>query len=88
MNKEQIIQEIMKSVTTSAHNVRRDAGYGGRMDDGGAANMEERLKYWLDGINFAETGHTIVYQSTLQRIEKEADPEYVEFKRLQEKFGK
>lgn len=88
MNKQDIINEIKKSVTASAENVRMDAGYGGRMDDGGAANMEERLRYWLDGIAFAETGKTFVYQSTLQCIEKESDPEYLEFKRLQEKFGK
>ena len=88
MIKEQIIREITKSVTTSAANVRMDAGYSGRMDDGGASQMEERLKYWLDGVNFSGTGVTSVYASILKRVEEESDPEYLEFKRLQEKFGK
>lgn len=88
MNKEKIISEIKRSVLTSADNARMNAGYAGSWGDDGAANMEEKLKYWLDGIKFAETGKTSVYKSALKRIEEEADPEYIEFKRLQEKFSK
>lgn len=83
-----LLKFIKESVARSASAARDDAGYGGRMDDGGASNMEERLKYWLDGIKFASTGDTEVYSSIAKRLEKETDPEYEDYKRLKEKFEK
>lgn len=88
MNKEEIIKKISAEIKWSAECTRMNAGYDGRMDDGGASKMEEYLKYWLDGIAFAESGKTSVYESILQTIEKESDPEYLEFNRLKEKFKK
>lgn len=88
MNKQEIINEIKKSVTESASKARDDAGFSGSWGDGGAHQMEEKLKWWLDGIQFAESGETSVYGAMIKRIEEESDPEFVEFKRLQEKFGK
>lgn len=88
MNKQEIISEIKKSVTESARKARDDAGFSGSWGDGGAAQMEEKLKWWLDGIQFAESGETSVYASMVKRLEEEADPEFAEFKRLQEKFNK
>jgi hypothetical protein len=83
-----LLVAIKESVARSAAEARDDAGYGGRMDDGGASNMEERLKYWLDGIKFASTGNTEVYSSIAKRLDKETDPEYKDYKRLKEKFEK
>lgn len=83
-----LLKAIKESIARSAVEARDDAGYSGRMDDGGARNMEEKLRYWLDGIKFASTGDTEVYSSIAKRLEKETDPEYEEYKRLKEKFEK
>lgn len=87
MNKQQVINEIKKSVTESANKARDDAGCAGSWGDGGAHQMEEKLKWWLDGVQFAENGKTEVYKTTVKRLEEESDPEYQEFKRLQEKYN-
>lgn len=82
-----LLKAIKESVAYSAAIARDDAGYGG---DGHSAAflMEEKLKYWLDGIKFASTGDTEVYSSIAKRLEKETDPEYEDYKRLKEKFEK
>ena len=77
---------VVKAVKISAQNARDDAGYGGRMDDGGASAMEQRLDAWLDGIAFAQTGRTKLYSNILEQARKENDPEYQEYLRLKEKF--
>lgn len=82
----ELLKFIKESVASSAVKARDDAGYSGRMDDGGARHMEEKLRYWLDGIKFAATGDTEVYSSIAKRLEKETDPEYEDYKRLKEKF--
>jgi hypothetical protein len=81
-----VIKEIEKAITESAQKLRDDAGYGGRMDDGGASHKLELLKYWLDGINYARNGTTVVYNTLIKNLEQEQDPEYKEWKRLNEKF--
>ena len=83
-----LIRDIKQAVTESAKQAREDAGYGGRMDDGGASHKLELLKFWLDGIAFAGTGQTEVYKSLAKSLEQEKDPEYQTWKRLNEKFGK
>ncbi len=83
-----LLVAIKESVAHSAAVARDDSGYGGRMDDAVASLMEEKLKYWLDGIKFAATGATEVYSSIAKRLEKETDPEYEDYKRLKEKFEK
>jgi len=87
MNKQQIIDEVKKSVTQAATKARDDAGYAGSFGDGGEHQMEEKPKGWLDGIQFAENGKTEVYKATVKRLEEESDPEYQQFKLLQEKHN-
>ena len=83
-----LTNHIKDVVEKAAHQAREDAAYGGSHSDGGAGQKLERLKYWLDGIEYAKTGKTTVYKSVLTDFERATDPDYQTYLRLQEKFGK
>lgn len=85
---QQLIAKIESAVKTSAHNARENAAYGGSMGDGGAHHMEDKLKHWLDGIKFAQTGVTETYKSMVEQFKREQDPDYQTWLTLNEKFGK
>lgn len=84
----ELTNHIKDVVATAALQAREDAAYGGRHDDGGSGHKLERLKYWLDGIEYAKTGKTEVYKTILTDFERATDPDYQTYLRLQEKFGK
>ena len=84
--KEHELRTIQVAVAESAAAARENAGYSGSWGDGGASAAEERLRVWLDGVNYATTGVTAVYGELLHRASVEADPEYAEYQRLKEKF--
>lgn len=83
-----LVNHIKDVVAKAAHRAREDAGYGGRHDDGGASRSLERLKFWLDGIEYTKTGKTVVYKTIATDFERATDPDYQTYLRLQEKFGK
>lgn len=85
---QQVVSRIEAAVKTSAHNARENAAYAGSFGDGGASQMEDKLKYWLDGIRFAQTGETESYKSMVEQFKREQDPEYQTWLKLNEKFGK
>lgn len=66
-----------------AQNRRDDAGYSGAYHDGGARDLEEKIKAWHAGIEG-------VVPDCLQTIwsdhQRSMDPEYQEYLRLQKKF--
>jgi len=76
---------ICLAVQLSAARARDDARFGGRHDDGGAG-MESRLDAFIDGVEFATTGKSKLYDHILIEHEKVLDPEYQEYLRLKEKF--
>lgn len=80
------LEIIKKSVEDAANKLKEDAALSGSLGDGGAYQMKERLKYFVDGYNFATTGKTVMYNSVVSFHEKMNDPEYAEFLRLKEKF--
>lgn len=82
-----LIQIIKQKVEASAKNAREDAGYSGSWTDGGASRMEEKLKHWLDGIRFAQTGETDIYKAIVKDFKDTQDPEYQAWLRLNQKFG-
>lgn len=82
-----LINHIKDVVAKAAHQAREDAGYGGRHDDGGSGQKLERLKYWLDGIEYVKTGKTEVYKTIATDFERATDPDYQTYLRLQKKFG-
>lgn len=77
---------IKAAVERGVEAAREDAGYGGRMDDGGASLMQSRLTHWLDGVMFARSGKTVVYDHIIANARKQDDPDYAEYIRLQKKF--
>lgn len=84
----QLVRQIEAAVKKSAHSARENAAYAGSFGDGGASQMEDKLRYWLDGIKFAQTGETTTYKSMVDQFKREQDPEYQTWLKLKEKFGK
>ena len=82
------IDLIKKAVSKSAETARYNAGMGGEWGDRGAGQSEERLKYWLDGIAYATTGNTELYDHIISQHLKESDPDYQKYLELKEKFEK
>jgi hypothetical protein len=88
MDHQKYIKLICASVKVSAESARYNAGMSGSWGDGGASDMESRLKHWLDGVNFALTGKTELYHHIIDKFEAENDPEYQKYLQLKEKFEK
>lgn len=88
MEQQELMTEIKKAVTESFEQRRANAGWSGSHGDNGAAKAERELNFWLDGIEFARTGETQVYQEIVQQLKNDRDPEYHEYQRLKKKFEK
>jgi hypothetical protein len=86
--KADLVAEIDARVRTGAEKRRVDAGMSGSHGDGGASESIRKLEGWLDGIEFASTGNTVIYADLVQTINNDADPEYHEYQRLKQKFEK
>ena len=84
MTSDDMIAVIKEAVHQVAQQMR-DAGYGTQHDNG-ASMAERHLSAWLDGVQFARTGKTLMYDHFLTAYAREQDPEYQEYLRLQEKF--
>lgn len=79
------IRAIAAKVKADAAQKRESAGWGGRMDDGGAGHLLSMLEVWQAGLRGEIPP---VFQEYAEQAEKESDPEWAEFQRLQKKFGK
>ena len=77
------IKEVIKIVLIDAEKRRNDAGYGGRMDDGGASALKEQVEYYLAGMN-GEIPEN--WQKYVKEIKILSDPEYANYIRLKQKF--
>lgn len=88
MDQIKIMSEIEKRVKEAAESRRQNAAHSGTMHDNGASDMVDKHKVWLDGINFAKNGTSSTYRELIQSIKNEANPEYIEYQRLKEKFEK
>ncbi len=84
---DKLINSIIDKVAFQATEAYLDAAYGGRHDDGGSGAMQDKLKAFLDGINYELTGKTEVYSNMLDEIKKEQDSDWREYQRLLKKFG-
>ena len=67
-----------------AKKVALDAGYSGAMNDGGASFMEAKAQAFEDGWNHKVPDFLV---EACEQIQREANPEYAEYLRLQQKFG-
>jgi hypothetical protein len=75
------IERLISIVLNAAHSAREGAGYGGRWDDGGASHMEDQVKFY-------RYGQQSIVPPEWKEYEKLLDPEYQEYVRLQQKFGR
>ena len=73
------IVKVMELVLEDAHNKAEDAGFGGRMDDGGASVMRSQVEFYRAGLN-----KTI--PTEWNKYVKMTDPEFSEYIRLKQKF--
>jgi len=78
------IEKVIAAVLAEARKVREDAGYGGRMDDGGASKLEDQVNYYRYGMTRTLPPD---WGTFAEQVEREEDPEYAEYLRLQKKFG-
>ena len=79
------IEQIMNMVLKAAESARTDAGFSGGWGDGGAARMEDQVRFYRYGLQCVVPPEWKKYEEQLQR---EADPEYDQYLRLQKKFGR
>ena len=79
------ISEIEKK----AEKRKTDAGMSGRMDDGGASVLLEKLEIFetmWDGLSLPESRVPKFIKPTLVKIEQSHDPEYQHYLQLKAKF--
>lgn len=76
----ELFDKIIPLVLQAAKSARDDAGYGGRMDDGGAHVLESQVKFFQYGLSCSLPPEWDQYKKLL-------DPEYTEYLRLKRKFG-
>lgn len=74
---------IAELARIDAENKAESAAYGGRMDDGGARFLNAIVDAWEAGLRGAVPSSLAEYESQEQR---ESDPEWREYRRLQAKF--
>lgn len=82
-----VVNEIIDAVSSEACEHYLNAAYGGALNDGGASNLVNKLKAFLDGIKYAKTGKSETFQAIIQDAKNKQDAEYQEYLRLQKKFG-
>ena len=75
-----MIDKLIEIVLTAAADARESAGYGGRMDDGGASRLEDQVKFY----NYGRNG---IVPPEWETYKKELDPEYQRYLELKKKFG-
>jgi hypothetical protein len=86
--REELVKYVRSVVTKKAHELRENAAFGGEHGDGGAHLLESKLAHWIDGIEFAKTGKTLVFGYLIEQFDRERDPEYAEYLRLKNIFEK
>ena len=64
---------------------RCDAGYGGCSHDNGASRLEDQVEVFISAM--IERKIPDMWNEYAKMLEKNADPEYLEYLRLQQKFG-
>lgn len=83
---DRLVDFIRENIKNQARQLAENASFSGEMGDGGASRLEDKLAYWIDGIQFASTGKTIVFSTLVDQFNKERDPEYNEYLRLKARF--
>jgi NADH:ubiquinone oxidoreductase subunit len=77
------MESIIALILKDAQDKRSNASYGGRWDDGGAGSLETQVLFFQYGLAQTVPPEWNAYE---EQYEKEIDPEYREYLRLQRKF--
>jgi hypothetical protein len=83
------IVEAIGLMETAAQRKKDDAAWGGRMDDGGAGILFEKLQIFetmWDGTPLPESRVPKFIEPTLIQVERKYDPEYEKYLELKSKF--
>lgn len=86
----EVLGPIVQAEVTRAAGAANDAGFGGRHDDGGAQQIMEKLKGFLQGVAFGSSNDTDnlgEYGKVYEKMKRENDPKYKEYLRLKEIYG-
>lgn len=78
------LRSIASIVRSAGARRQSDAGYGGRMDDGGGGALIAQADAFLAGLDRRLPSG---WESYAAQAEKSVDPEYAELQRLKRKFG-
>jgi hypothetical protein len=87
--KVEYIVEAIGKIEKDAEKRKNDAAWAGRMDDGGASLLQEKLEIFetmWDGKPLAESRVPKFIKSTLIGVERLYDPEYQKYLELKAKF--
>lgn len=83
------ILEAISEVECHIANIKHDAGWAGRTDDGGASRLQEKLDIFetmWDGNPLPESRVPKFMESVLIEVERRYDPEYEKYLELRAKF--
>lgn len=83
------IVEAISQVECDIVKIKNDAGWAGRMDDGGASRLQEKLNIFetmWDGQSLKESRVPDFIKSVLIVVERKYDPEYEKYLELKSKF--
>ena len=80
INNKELFDKIVSLILRDASNRRNDAGYGGRMDDGGASNLEDQAKFFQYGL-------ACKFPPEWEGYKKLLDPDYAQYLILKKRFG-
>lgn len=89
--KVEYIVEAITEIECISAKMKNDAGWAGRMDDGGASELLEKLEIFetmWDGKPLAESRVPKFIKPVLVKIEQSYDPEYQKYLELKQKFEK
>lgn len=81
---DEIFEKVVALVLAEAQEKRNSAGWSGSMSDGGAARLEEQVRFFRYGRDRVMPDEWRVFE---QQVVRDSDPEYAEYQRLKAKFG-
>ena len=79
-----VTNNFLEFIRSKAHDYRENAAHGGRMDDGGARELESQIDAYCAGMKGSVP---INWESYVTEYERISDPEYKNYLRLKQKFG-
>lgn len=78
------LRAVAERLLKKAALAKADAGYSGSWSDGGASRIEAEVACFLAGLDKRLPPG---WEAEAKAAEREADPEFAEYRRLQRKFG-